>query len=118
MACCVMENNVRTNVHCCLCLQTLQASDDTAWKKKKLLHKASCEKSKRIINEVLFNKLQLSLDSFTETRDPQAYLCNFCDLLATNVEKNRAKLKAAEEELVEKVSNLTRLVKQPVTEGG
>jgi len=87
----------------------LQITDDTAWKKKKLLHKTSCEKAKRTMNGVLFDKLQLSLDSFAETRDPQAYLCNFCELLAANIEKTCAKLKAVEDELVEKASNLTKL---------
>ena len=95
-------DNPRGNVCCCLCLRTLQITDDTAWKKKKL-------KAKRTMNGVLFDKLQLSLDSFAETRDPQAYLCNFCDLLAANIEKTRAILKAVEDELVEKESNLTKL---------
>jgi len=45
-------------------------------------------------NEVSFNKLQSSLDNFAETRSLQAYLFNFCDVLATvlatNIEKNTA----------------------------
>lgn len=54
-------------------------------------------------------KLKLSLDAFKETRDPYAYLCHFCDAQTAKIVKHRTELQLTEEQVVEKVSHLTRL---------
>ena len=112
-----VETTGRTQrrVSCCLCLRPLL--DASAVKKRKLLHNDSCKKSKEVLNEVFLSKLALSLASFNETSDPLAYLCHLCDAQAAKIAKHRAELQLAEEQVLQKVSHLTRLDRSGETLG-
>ena len=105
-----LATGAKTNergMSCCLCLRPLL--DASTVKKQKLLYNESCKRSREVLNEVLLSKLKLSLDAFKETRDPYAYLCHFCDAQTAKIVKHRTELQLTEEQVVEKVSHLTRL---------
>lgn len=65
--------------------------------------------ARRFFSEVLLNKLQLSLDSFVETRNSYGYLCHLCDSQAAKYFKHQDKLRKIEEDVVEKAHHLTRV---------
>ena len=67
------------NASCCLCRVPFNS---TGIKKHKLLYNDGCSKARNFLNEVLQNKMQLSLNSFMEmsvAKNPHGYLCNKCD---------------------------------------
>jgi len=96
------------NSSCCLCRVPF---DSTGLKKRKLLYNDGCSKARNFLNEVLHNKMQLSLNSFLETSvasNPHRYLCNKCDQ-AKAYFMHKEELQKIEQEVVATVSRLTRL---------
>jgi len=80
-------------------------------KKHKLLYNDGCCKARNFLNEVLRNKMQLSLNSFLEMNvasNPHGYLCNKCDQ-AKAYFMHKEELQKIEQEVVPTVSRLTRL---------
>ena len=51
----------------------------------------------------------MSLNNFKETSDPLAYLRHLCDAQTAKIAKHWAELRLTEEQILEKVSHLTKL---------
>lgn len=93
---------------CCLCRRPFDASSA---KKRKLLYNDGCTKARKFFNEVLHNKLRLSLNSFLETSlasSPPGFLCDKCDQ-AKSYFMHKEELQKIEQRVVGYVSSLTRL---------
>ena len=91
---------------CCVCKLPFGGSTR---RKRKLLYNSACEEARRYLNEVLLQKLQLSLNSFVETRDSRVYLCHLCSSKATTYFRLHKELRETEEYVVSKFSHLTRI---------
>ena len=86
---------------CCLCHRQFQHI--LSLKKRKRLHGVSCRNSKQLLEEVLSERLHLTLNSFIETRGTAAFLCNLCDSQVVSTYQGKI-----EDNIVEMASSLAR----------
>ena len=94
---------------CCLCRRSVM--EGSAIVKRKRFHGKTCESSKKLINDVL-KENELSVLSFKETNDSNAYLCHQCHGQASKCVKLQGEIKKIKGNFLNFISKLTRL---PVT---
>lgn len=93
---------------CCVCSLPFPRNSP-ARKKRRLFHNDPCEEVRRFFSEVLLKNLQLSLDSFKETRDSRGYLCHSCVSNAKAYFNLHNELRKKEDEVVSHFSHLRRI---------
>ena len=70
---------------CCNCLAPFATT--TLKRKRKKFHEASCENSKRILNEISVSQTRFPLSSYLETSEKDVYLCHHCHSQADKIVK-------------------------------
>ena len=70
---------------CCIYLASFATT--TLKRKRKKFHEASCENSKRILNEISVSQTRFPLSSYLETSEKDVYLCHHCHSQADKIVK-------------------------------
>lgn len=82
--------------------------EGSALKKRKRFHGNSCQKTRGIISDVM-DVQQLSMESFEETSNPDAFLCHVCDQQGDKLHELQQKAHKIKKDFLEKLSQLTKV---------
>ena len=107
-----MEHGLQTTsgveeTRCCLCHRSVMKA--SALVKCKLFHGQACASSKKLINDLFMENLQLSLLLFKEMNDLKAYLCHHCHGQTSKYLQVQEGVRKIKEEVLSMASNLTTL---------
>ena len=92
---------------CCLCRPSVMEA--SALVKRKKFHGKACESSKELINHILMENFKLTVLSFREMNNSNAYLCHQCDTEASKCLKLQDQIIKIKDNILSMVSNLTSL---------
>ena len=79
---------------CCLCCRSVMEA--SALVKRKKFHGKACESSKELINHTLMKNFKLTVLSFREMNNSNAYLCHQRNTEASKCLKFKTKLKKSQ----------------------
>ena len=94
--------NMAASFGCCLCHDILP----TDHHRRKKLHGSSCEN----IKKVLVKLSSEDLESYLDTRDPNAFICYKCETELNNVQKLEEKINVLTADIKDKLFKCTKYV--------
>ena len=92
---------------CCLCRKALV--EGASLRKRKRFHGCTCEVSRNLLNEIMA-EFHLSISSYRETNDPDAYICHLCAYQAEKYDRIKREMESIWQSFRDKVLHLNVVV--------
>ena len=102
-----MANNVTVLASCCLCLKPLV--EGSSLQKLKHFHGITCEASRNLLNKIMA-KYNLSISSYRETNNPDAYIRHLCMYQAEKHNRIKREMKSIWQSFHDKILQLNVVV--------
>ena len=102
-----MASSVTALASCCLCRKALV--EGSSLRKRKRFHGCTCEISRNLLNEIMA-EFHLSISSYRETNDPDAYICHLCMYQAEKYDRIKREMESIWQSFRDKVLHLNVVV--------
>ena len=102
-----MASNVAISASCCLCCRPLV--EGASLRKRKRFHGRSCETFRNLLNKIMA-EFNLSINSYRETYDQDAYICHLCTSQVEKYERSKREMESIWQSFCNKILQLNVVV--------